>query len=62
MLNNTGSAEDLSQLFRQLYDIIDRGDVSFLQASFQMVVNVQSADTLADRIRELGSPVNVRDL
>jgi hypothetical protein len=52
----------LSQLFRQLYDIIDRGDVSFLQASFQMVVNVQSADTLADRIRELGSPVNVRDL
>ncbi|MGW3087797.1 DUF499 domain-containing protein [Streptomyces sp. NPDC001108] len=62
MLNNTGNSEALSQLFRQLYDVIDRGDVSFLQGSIQMVVSSQAADGLAERIRELGSPVHVRDM
>lgn len=62
MLNNTGNSEALSQLFRQLYDVVDRGDVSFLQGSIQMVVSSQAADGLAERIRELGSPVHVRDM
>ncbi|MGW6880312.1 DUF499 domain-containing protein [Streptomyces goshikiensis] len=62
MLNNTGNSEALSQLFRQLYDVIDRGDVSFLQGTLQIVVSAQSADGLVERVRELGSPVNVRDM
>jgi len=62
MLNSTGDSEGLSQLFRQLYDIVDRGDVSFLQASFQMVLNAQSAEDLAGRIKDLNFPINIRDM
>ncbi|MGW0607313.1 hypothetical protein [Streptomyces sp. NPDC002640] len=61
MLNNTGNSEALSQ-FRRLYDVIDRGDVSLLQGSIHMVVSSQTADGLAERIRELGSPLHVRDM
>ncbi|MGW0931806.1 hypothetical protein [Streptomyces sp. NPDC002644] len=61
MLNHTGNSEALSQ-FRRLHDVIDRGDVSLLQGSIHMVVSSQTADGLAERIRELGSPLHVRDM
>ncbi|MGX1909292.1 DUF499 domain-containing protein [Streptomyces phaeochromogenes] len=62
MLNNTGNADALSQLFRELYQLVDNDDVSFLQGNIQIVVKAHAADALADRVRELGSSVHVRDL
>ncbi|MFF0831613.1 DUF499 domain-containing protein [Streptomyces sp. NPDC003344] len=62
MLNNTGNSEALSQLFRQLYLMVDNGDVSFLQGSIQMVVNAHTADGLVESVRALGSSVHIRDM
>lgn len=62
MLNNTGNTEALSQLFRQLYLMVDNGDVSFLQGNIQMVVNAHTVDGLVENVEELGSSVHTRDM
>lgn len=62
MLNNTGNADALSQLFRELYQLVDGNDVSFLQGQIQVVVNAHAVDKLTERVQQLGSSVIVRDL
>lgn len=54
-------SEDMAQVFRTLYSMLDEGAVSYLQGTLQLVVDASAADKLAEQMRALGLDVTVRD-
>jgi Protein of unknown function (DUF499) len=61
LLSDPSRAEDLAQVFRTLYSILDDNKVSYAQGTLQFVMDAQSAERLADFVRSLGVNVTIRD-
>ncbi|WP_157574125.1 DUF499 domain-containing protein [Nocardia jejuensis] len=61
LANDPSSTDLLAQVFRRLFDLIDREAITFLQGTMQLHLPSDQAGDLATLIRELGIAVNVRD-
>lgn len=61
LINNPDQTSALTQLLRQLYDVTDRDGISYMQATFQIVVNAEFAPALVERANQLGITVSERD-
>jgi hypothetical protein len=55
------ASDQLAQLFRQLYDVLDRHDVKYLQTTLQVQLSAGQADEFAGLARESGLNPIVRD-
>lgn len=61
LANEPESADKLAQLFRRLFDLLDRGSISYLQATLQAQLPSDQAQEIADLANSLGIPITIRD-
>jgi hypothetical protein len=61
LLDASSRAQELAQVFRTLYAILDDNKVSYAQGTLQFVMGADAADRLAECVRMLGVNVTVRD-
>lgn len=61
LANEPGSADKLAQLFRRLFDLLDRGSISYLQATLQAQLPADQAQEIEDLAKALGIPITMRD-
>ena len=55
------AAESLAQIFRRLFDLLDRGSVSYLQGTLQVQLPSAQAQEIADLAKSLGINITLRD-
>ena len=61
LVSDPDAADNLAQLFRRLFDLLDRRDISYLQATLQVQLPPEQADEIAELARSLGFPATIRD-
>lgn len=61
LASDPAAAENLAQLFRRLFDLLDRGSISYLQGTLQVQLPSDQAQDVADLARSLGINITIRD-
>ncbi len=61
LLGDHEKTEGLARLFRALYTNFDEGKVTFAQGTIQLVLDAQSAESIARAARAIGLNTNIRD-
>ncbi|MFB4294840.1 DUF499 domain-containing protein [Nonomuraea sp. ATR24] len=62
LLANPEDADSFAALFKNLYMALDERKISYLQGSLQLVVDADNADSLQQRLGELGIKGTIKDL
>lgn len=62
LLNQPAASEDLTAVFRTLYQLLDVGDVSYLQGTINLVANADAAESLREKAAEAGLNITIRDM
>ena len=62
LLNNDEDADNLIALLRGMYVAIDERQVSYIQATMNIVISDEAAQALVDKASELGIPVTQREV
>jgi hypothetical protein len=62
LLNNDEDADNLVALLRGMYVAIDERQVSYIQATMNIVISDEAAQALVDKASELGIPVTQREV
>ena len=62
LLNNDADADNLVALLRSMYVAIDERQVSYIQATLNLVVSAEAAPALIEKAAELGINVTQRDV
>ena len=55
-------ADDLANAFKTLYTALDERNMSYMQATLQMVGNAMTVDAFKDLLEEIGIQANVKDM
>lgn len=61
LVSEPDAADKLAQLFRRLFDILDRGSVTYLSATLQAHLPAPQAKEIAELAQSLGINVTIRD-
>jgi hypothetical protein len=62
LLANQSSADDLANAFKTLYTALDERNISYLQATLQMVGDATTVDALKALLDQIGIQANVKDM
>jgi hypothetical protein len=62
LLANQSSADDLANAFKFLYTVLDERNISYLQATLQLVGDATKVDALKKLLDEIGIQANVKDM
>lgn len=62
LLANQSSADDLANAFKTLYTALDERNISYLQATLQMVGDATTVDALKAVLDQIGIQANVKDM
>ena len=62
LLANQSSADDLANAFKTLYTALDERNISYLQATVQMVGDAKTVDGLKSLLDQVGIHANVKDM
>ena len=62
LLNNDEDADNLVALLRSIYVAIDERHVSYLQATMNLLVSDETAQTLIEKASESGIPITQREV
>jgi hypothetical protein len=62
LLSNDDDADNLVALLRSIYVAIDERHVSYLQATMNLLVSEETAQTLIDKASELGISITQREV
>ena len=60
LLGDGAGADDLAALFKTVYQALDERSVSYGQGTLQLVVSVDVAQQLADRLEALGISATIK--
>jgi hypothetical protein len=61
LASEPAAADKLAQMFRRLYDILDRGSVTYLSVTLQASLPASQAQEFAELAQSLGVNVTIRD-
>lgn len=61
LASDPDAADNLAQLFRRLFDLLDRRSISYLQATLQARLPSDQAQEIAELAKSLGININLRD-
>lgn len=62
LLANQASADDLASMFKALYTALDERNISYLQATLQLIGESATIDRLKMLLDEVGIQANVKDM
>lgn len=61
LVSEPQAADSLAQLFRRLFDLLDRGSISYLQGTFQVQLPSTQAQEIAELAKSMGIAITIRD-
>lgn len=61
LISEPDSADKLAQLFRKLFDLLDRGVISYLSSTLQVTMPSEQASEVRELAQSLGIAVSIRD-
>ncbi|MEU2774012.1 DUF499 domain-containing protein [Streptomyces sp. NPDC007162] len=61
LVSEPESADKLAQLFRKLFDLLDRGAISYLSSTLQVTMPSEQASEVKELAQSLGISVSIRD-
>jgi hypothetical protein len=61
LVSEPNATDNLAQLFRRLFDLLDRGSISYLQGTLQVQLPSAQAQEIAELARSMGIAITIRD-
>jgi len=61
LVSEPSATDNLAQLFRRLFDLLDRGSVSYLQGTLQVQLPAAQAQEIAELAKSMGIAITIRD-
>jgi hypothetical protein len=61
LASEPNATDNLAQLFRRLFDLLDRGSISYLQGTLQVQLPSAQAQEIAELARSMGIAITIRD-
>jgi uncharacterized protein DUF499 len=61
LVSEPTATDSLAQLFRRLFDLLDRGSVSYLQGTLQVQLPAAQAQEIAELAKSMGIAITIRD-
>jgi hypothetical protein len=61
LVSEPEATDNLAQLFRRLFDLLDRRSISYLQATMQVQLPSAQAQEIAELARSMGIAITIRD-
>ena len=61
LVGEPDATDNLAQLFRRLFDLLDRGSISYLQGTLQVQLPSAQAQEIAELAKSMGIAITIRD-
>ena len=61
LVSDPTATDNLAQLFRRLFDLLDRGSISYLQGTLQVQLPSAQAQEIAELAKSMGINITIRD-
>jgi hypothetical protein len=61
LVSEPNATDNLAQLFRRLFDLLDRGSISYLQGTLQVQLPSAQAQEIAELAKSMGIAITIRD-
>ena len=61
LVSDPNATDNLAQLFRRLFDLLDRGLISYLQGTLQVQLPSAQAQEIAELAKSMGIAITIRD-